>query len=276
MSAWEIKNLWTANWISKYRSFAATSAPKRTGVLRSTCEDFALRLTIEFAEKNNLPIGFTNGAHPQGLTPNQFSTSSEFMNTVLRTTGASDLVKYKTAVLVSGASESKHSSLKHAKKGDLIILYQGGGHVQVVTNSTNSQVDITQGNFRPKSERCNGAYRFLTGSNQNDPNDSCYIGAIVRDRTYNLDTKTKKWNYGTDNGQTFSDHGRLSIWNFDAWNKLVVEHKVKAGESLSVLAAKYLNDGNQWNQIYATNQSVIGSDPNQVKQGVTLFIWKKG
>ena len=105
MSAWEIKSTWTANKISAYRDFMASEAPKRSGTLRSTCEDLALRLTIEFAEANNLPIRFINGANPRGLTPNNFSDTSSFTAKVLTSTGASDLITYKTVKLVLGAEQ---------------------------------------------------------------------------------------------------------------------------------------------------------------------------
>ena len=275
MSAWEIKGTWTAAIIYQYRTFIASEASKRSGVLRSTCEDLALRLTIEFAESRHLPIQFTNGANPDGLSPNNFRDTASFTSKVLTSTGASDLLTYNTVKLVKGASESNHASLGHAKKGDLIILYDGGGHVQVVTSANSHQVSISQGNFRPSAERCSAANRWWNDENQNSPSSSCYIGAIVADRTYDRNTTTKKWDYnGESSGQTFSNHGRLTIWDFDKWNLLVSEHTVKPGESLSAISAKIKGDGNRWNEVYQTNKSAIGSNPDKLRVGTKLYVWK--
>ena len=174
-----------------------------------------------------------------------------------------------------GPSKSNHGSLKLAKKGDLIILYEGGGHVQVVTSASSHQVQITQGNFRPTSERCGKPYRWWHDENQNSPSSSCYIGAIVADRSYNYNTKTKLWDYNAEtDGGTFSDHGRLTSWDFDAWNDLIVEHTVKSGESLSFIATRVKGNGNLWKDVYQNNKSVIGSDPDKLKVGAKLFLWK--
>lgn len=45
-----------------------------------------------------------------------------------------------------------------------------------------------------------------------------------------------------------------------------------AGDTLWSIALRFYHDGNKWNQIYAANKGVIGSDPNTIKADLTLVI----
>lgn len=274
MPAWEITKIWSDTEISDYRKFIAAEAPKRVANLRSTCEDLALRLVIDFAAQNGLPVAFANGANKAGLTPEQFATKDDFVDRVLTTTGASDLLTFNTVKLAPGAMESEPSSLGRASIGDIVVLYTGGGHVQVVTAASPSQVTIAQGTFRPTAERCGLLRRLWNKSNQNRPTDPCYIGEIVRQQRYTLDSKSKTWQYGGSDPDVFRRHGRLSIWDFAAWNNLVEKHTVKPGESLSSIAQRVYGDSRKWTRIYYGNRSVIGNDPDTIKPGQVLFFWK--
>jgi nucleoid-associated protein YgaU len=51
-----------------------------------------------------------------------------------------------------------------------------------------------------------------------------------------------------------------------------VTHKVKFGETLSTLAYQYYGDRGQWKKIYNANKSVIGPQPDRLRDGVTLVI----
>lgn len=274
MPAWEITKTWSSEEIAAYRTYVAKEGPQRVSYLRATCEDLALLLVIHFAEREGLPVGFTNGAHPRGLTPENFATKAEFLDTVLTSTAADDLLRYKTVRLVPGASTGDPSSLSLADRGDLIILY-GGHHVQVVTSATATTVTIAQGNFRDEAERCGVLSRLWDGNNQNRPSDDCYIGEIVRQRWYSHDADADKWEYSGDNPDVFSDRGRLSIWDFDAWNDLIIVHQVMQDESLSTIARSYYGDGNQWKRVYDSNRSTVGNNPDLIRPGQTLYLWKK-
>ena len=218
MPAWRPRRKWTEGMIEGYRRFSASEAARRAGSLRSTCEDLALRLLIEYAHQNELPIRIKNDSNPTGYIPVHFDSVAHYMDGVLTSTGASDLIKYQMTVLVDGARESVPSSLSRATRGDLILLYAGGGHVQIVTDAKKTEVSIAQGNFRPKGERCGRFTRVVWGKNQNQPRNDCYIGAIVKKDRYVYDARSRKWSYGSENSDVFSDHGRLSIWDFNYWN----------------------------------------------------------
>lgn len=218
MPAWTVKNAWTASTIQSYRNYAKTNGPRRAGNLRSTCEDLSIRMVVDFAELNGLPVFFANDAHSQGLDPAKFNSKSAYLDAVLPSTGASDLLDYNTVVMVKGAQKGNANvSLPLAKPGDLIILYQGGGHVQVVTSVSPGTVNIVQGNFRPSSERCGRIDRVWNGQNQNDPGSRCYIGAIVAEKSYVRTGKPPKWIFD-GRSEEFAQQGRLCLWDFDSWN----------------------------------------------------------
>jgi hypothetical protein len=60
----------------------------------------------------------------------------------------------------------------------------------------------------------------------------------------------------------------LPDWSQYEWE---VEHKVKAGEFLFMLAGYYYQDGRKWNWIYETNRDKI-RNPNRIKPGQVLII----
>lgn len=273
MPAWEIKTIWGAAEIAGYRSHVAGEGPKKTGNLRSTCEDLALRLVTEYAAAKGLPLLFKNGANPKGVNPRTFATADAFLDVVLTSTGAKDLADQKTAVFVAGATVGQPSSLAKAQRGDLILLYDPIHHVQVVIGATADEVKIAQGNFRPPGERA-GVWDRLWGANPNRPQDAYYIGAIVSEKSHVRDSTTGKWNY---NGQELfkNDRGRLMIWDFSAWNDLIEVYTVQPNETLSSIAQKVLKDGNLWKRIYDNNRTAIGPNENAVRAGQKLYIWKQ-
>jgi nucleoid-associated protein YgaU len=54
--------------------------------------------------------------------------------------------------------------------------------------------------------------------------------------------------------------------------KLKATHKVKKGESLSEISAKYYGKQSHWKEIYAANKDVIGDNPNLIQPGMELKI----
>ncbi|QEL19733.1 LysM peptidoglycan-binding domain-containing protein [Limnoglobus roseus] len=274
MPAWEIKKLWSDSVIAAYRTFVSTAGPKKSGVLRSTCEDLAIRLVSEFAASEGLPLEIKNESNKDGIIPRKFANLEEFLDSALTSTGARDLANFNTVKFVAGTSKGLPSSLAKAKSGDLILLYDPIHHVQVVTSTTATEVKIAQGNFRPESEQAGTLRKVFTDVNQNRPSDSYYIGQIVAQFSHVFDPKAGTWLY---NGRELfkDDSGRLMIWDFDAWNDLVVKHTVAKDETLSSIALKVLKNGNLWTRIYESNKGVIGADSNKVRPGMTLFIWKK-
>ena len=49
-------------------------------------------------------------------------------------------------------------------------------------------------------------------------------------------------------------------------------YTVKKGDSLSTIARKLTGSASNWRKIYEQNKSVIGSNPNKIKVGMTLVI----
>ena len=49
-------------------------------------------------------------------------------------------------------------------------------------------------------------------------------------------------------------------------------YKVQAGDTLSSIAEKFLEDGSKYMEIYEANKELIGDDPNQIKVGQELKI----
>lgn len=56
--------------------------------------------------------------------------------------------------------------------------------------------------------------------------------------------------------------------------KLMAEHTVAAGETLSHLSLKYYGSAvkEKWMLIYEANKAVIGDDPNKIRTGQVLKI----
>jgi nucleoid-associated protein YgaU len=48
--------------------------------------------------------------------------------------------------------------------------------------------------------------------------------------------------------------------------------RVRPGETLSLIAARAMGDGNQWQRIYELNRSVIGANPERLREGMELRI----
>jgi len=49
-------------------------------------------------------------------------------------------------------------------------------------------------------------------------------------------------------------------------------HTVRSGETLSSIARQYYGDDNKWHVIYEANRSIIGSDPDRLREGMKLVI----
>ena len=56
--------------------------------------------------------------------------------------------------------------------------------------------------------------------------------------------------------------------------KIIAEHKVKEGDTLSALALQYYGSAakDYWMVIYEMNKNAIGENPNKVKLGLLLKI----
>lgn len=48
--------------------------------------------------------------------------------------------------------------------------------------------------------------------------------------------------------------------------------RVRPGETLSLIAARAMGDGNQWHRIYELNRATIGANPERLREGMELRI----
>lgn len=48
--------------------------------------------------------------------------------------------------------------------------------------------------------------------------------------------------------------------------------RVRAGDTLSLIAARTMGDGNQWRRLYEYNRSTIGANPERLQEGMELRI----
>jgi hypothetical protein len=266
MPAWKVTKLWSDKEIGEYRAYVAKEGPnKATQGLKCTCEDLAIEIVSEFAWKNGLPIFFANGAHdfPDGITPEEYSNYSDFLNEVQKTSAAIDVARIVDVVPKS--HDSVPASLGVAKPGDLILLYNPIHHVQVVTSASPSEVKIVQGNTD----------RHLLGGGQ-DPRSPGYIGVIAAEKSYVLDRASGKWLY-PDAGELFrEENGRLRIWSFAAWNSRMIKYTVKNGDTFLTIARNVYGQSATPRAIAAVFSAVDGMvDSNgNPRVGLVLYLWK--
>lgn len=62
--------------------------------------------------------------------------------------------------------------------------------------------------------------------------------------------------------------------NLSKSSKMLTQHTVQSGETLSHLALKYYNHATEkyWRLIYEANKDQIGDNPNKIRTGMTLEI----
>jgi hypothetical protein len=264
MPAWKVTKLWTDKEIGEYRAYVAKEGPNKVKQgLRCTCEDLAIQIVTEFASKNGLPIFFVNGAHdfPNGITPEEYSNYGDFLNEVQKTSAASDVARIVESI--RGAADSEPTSLRVAKPGDLILLYDPIHHVQVVTSASSSEVKIVQGNTD----------RNLFRGGQ-DPRSGRYIGVKAAEKRYVLDKD--KWLY-EDQGELFKEqHGRLRIWPFAAWNSRMIKYTVKNGDTFLTIARNVYGQSatpSAINAVFLTVDGMVDSAGNP-RVGLVLYLWK--
>jgi len=208
-SAWTIHSQWNQQTIAGYQQYASQRAQQlaQSGA-SATCEDFALRVLIDYASTNGLPLAIANGSGTFNAASDQFTDVAGFTNTVLTTTGASDLQNPANTV---GVDMSQLSA------GDLLLTRSNGvtaNHVQLVTSVSDNYMGIHQGSVTWLNG-LPGASRILGASN---PTSIFYAGtpithgSIFGNTAYvNRGTGTIQHNYfRVNNIQT-------RRWHFGGW-----------------------------------------------------------
>lgn len=204
MAVWPVTRQWTDYFVGHYRHRAKAVAQRYLDDgRRFTCEDLALHAILSFAKYYELPVIVKNGIKPNGYDPRASHESFfDFQNTILRTTGATDLIEFENTVDVRG-NQGSSENLWQAQPGDIIFMqYSDHGHIQLVTEVSQEKITIVQGNYDNWAR------------SSADPSDRYYLGAVVRECYYD-----RNGNYFKDGAQQqerpFHAHsGRVRRWNF--------------------------------------------------------------
>jgi hypothetical protein len=192
-----------------------------------TCEDFAIRVLVEFARKYGLPVKLTTGVRTyknmENYSPSQHDdyTSDQygFAEMVMLTYGAREMQKTGVNTVPVGTAED-------LKPGD--ILAQAGDtekkiahHIQMAVDVDKERIDIRQGNadlpiVRPFTWIVSGL-----GMNMANPQSVAYAGVRVQKGYFVKDGES--WTYHNPvtavEKKDFLAVFELYRWNFMGFNK---------------------------------------------------------
>ncbi len=227
---WIHERLWDQSWIDKYHLTApglARDIQARKGADgQFTCDDFAFEILIEFASRNKLPLKIRTGVHVHknidevldvgaGSPP----TPAGFAMDVAYTGGVRDVIRNSIQV-----------SMSDLKPGDMFAEFNRQ-HVQVVTHTSATRIEVMQGNF-PGVEtvtRRQGAFlhggSVLRSESTSDRKSPYYLGVPVQNAMYEYRNGLWLYHrvYGNDHewsATTWNDMSTHLRWDFLGFNKL--------------------------------------------------------
>lgn len=239
---WETTRKWTDAEIASYREVVPQLAKQirqeqywdRKGNIRTsrfTCEDFAVRVLVQFAASRGLPLKLETGVRAYRNTEvygqpeheRYDSTMYGFADMVELTYGAPDMQRKRpNTVPLSGPEALLPGdilALAHDWKGS----HLGGTahHVQLVTMTSASLIEIYQGNSDGTIHRPITWINKVLGRNSADPQHAEYAGLPIE--TGRFTKNGDVWNYRNDvTGNSHSDYLKffdLSRWNFMEFNR---------------------------------------------------------
>ncbi len=236
---WKTSKFWEAADVEKYRiaaphialrlkdNFAEWRADGSVNkTFTTTCEDFAIRVLVEFAFQNNLPVKITSGAgtfrNMEALDPADETQANVygFMQKAMGSCAAQDMLN---------DSNTKAVKNEVVRPGDLLVEMNDKNrarHVQVAINNTGSDIRVIQGNqkYLYPYRAMYWITRKLTSNNSHsvsDPSSMGYEGMELGEAHF---TKSAdKWNYkNMKTGRVVQNYlgnfvGRE--WNFFEFNK---------------------------------------------------------
>jgi hypothetical protein len=189
---------------------------------RFTCEDFALRVLIQYAAPKGLPIRLTNGVrtyrnmeiYRQTEHDKYDSTIYGFADMIESTYGAPDMQR-------SGINTQLLSGPDGLLPGDILAeAYDRAGiahHVQIVIKTTADSISVMQGNSSGAIVRPFTTVSRLLGMNRADPENRHYAGMSPELGTYRRNKDG--WDYkNITTGRKTSDF--LKEFQFYRWNFL--------------------------------------------------------
>ena len=200
MAAWNIYNEWSPEYIDNYSKYIDAKITEYIEKgQKFTCEDLSLSLLIDFACENNLPVTIKNESGTFSSYSDNFSNINDFKNTVLSTTGASDLEMNTIGI-----------DLADIQPGDLICMDTGipnaakdnkYSHIQVVAVCIDNFIGIRQGNISSGSAKYNS---FLYGGEKiqgraydikNDIFINTYKNTLVPNASTVFGMSFRRWNF---------------------------------------------------------------------------------
>ncbi|WP_412526544.1 hypothetical protein [Burkholderia lata] len=193
---------------------------------RFTCEDFALRLLIQFSALRGLPLNLTTGVrsyrnmeiHGESEHGRYDSTMYGFADMVSLTFGAPDVQRTDSNTVQLHTPESLLS-------GDMLVQANDragiGHHVQMVTRVSSSSIAIMQGNSSGVIVRPFTTIMRIFGRNRADPQSASYAGMGVENGRYT--PGEDGWDYRNETTgaevKDFLKQFQLYRWSFAAFNQ---------------------------------------------------------
>lgn len=240
---WPTKRFWTAADVADFHASAEGIAARlskeeywnRSGEIstnRFTCEDFALRVLIEYACAKHLPVKLTTGVRTyrnmelyQAATHDSFAANMYgFAEMVMISYGAPDMQRAGVNTIAVASPELLLAgdvlALAHDAKGTAT----GGTahHIQMVAAVGAAEFSIYQGNSDSSIHRpITWIYRLMN-KNVANPQDSSYAGTPIEQGRF-VKTAKNGWTYtNSKTKKSYPDYLKnfeFFRWNFMEFNK---------------------------------------------------------
>ncbi|MXN77457.1 hypothetical protein GR157_22285 [Burkholderia sp. 4701] len=234
---WKTLRKWTDTDIAEYQRAIPQLARlvqtetywDRNGNIRTsqfTCEDFALRLLVQFASPRGLPLNLATGVRSYrnveiyGEAEHQRydSTMYGFADMVALTFGAPDTQRTDSNTVQLQTPES-------LLPGDMLVQANDragtGHHVQLVMSASSSSISIMQGNSSGVIVRPFTTIMRIFGRNRADPQSASYAGMHVENGRYIQGENG--WDYKNETTgaevKDFLKQFQLYRWNVAAFNR---------------------------------------------------------
>ncbi|MFJ7109354.1 hypothetical protein ACIQU2_17415 [Pseudomonas sp. NPDC098740] len=236
---WPTTTLWSEVEIAAYQNEAPMIAERlinerywnkdgEVSDYRFTCEDFAIRVLVEFSSKRGLPVKLKTGvrtyknmeSYSPAVHDRYASNMYGFAEMVMFTYGAREMqntVENTTAV----------ASVDDLKPGDILAqaldrpMMTTAHHIQMAVSVTGDRIDICQGNTDAAIVwPFTWAVRFK-GENMADPQSGGYVGLPIEKGYFTKDVSGWTY-YNPGRGVVRADFLKafeFYRWNFVGFNK---------------------------------------------------------